>query len=93
VTKIHAHSRPYLACGVRLFWDEVRQQPFLLFTEGALVLNKTAWAVLSRCNQQNTVGDIVAELTAQHPSSDVESDVYHLISRIAERGLLKLNHE
>jgi pyrroloquinoline quinone biosynthesis protein D len=88
VAEIDANSRPCLARGVRLFWDEVRQQWFLLFPEGALVLNKTALAILKRCNQESTVAEIVSDLSAQHPSSEVEGDIYHLLKRIAERGLL-----
>lgn len=51
LTKIHSDSRPSLAPGVRLFWDEVRQQTFLLFPEGTLVLNKTALAILELCDK------------------------------------------
>ena len=51
LTKIHGDTRPYLAPGVRLFWDEVRQQPFLLFPEGTLVLNTTALAILELCDR------------------------------------------
>ncbi|NJL69892.1 MAG: pyrroloquinoline quinone biosynthesis peptide chaperone PqqD [Microcoleus sp. SM1_3_4] len=48
---MNANSYPHLACGVRLFWDEVRQQHFLLFPEGAVKLNKTAWAILKLCDR------------------------------------------
>jgi pyrroloquinoline quinone biosynthesis protein D len=90
-------SYPYLACGVRLFWDEVRQQHFLLFPEGAIKLNQTAWAILERCgsygvsqdsNRHRTIDDIISELTSQFPDANVESDVYELIAKLAQRGLI-----
>ncbi|BAU14834.1 coenzyme PQQ synthesis protein D [Leptolyngbya sp. NIES-3755] len=84
---MNANSSPYLACGVRLFWDEVRQQHFLLFPEGAIALNRTALAILERCDRQHTISEIIAELTAQFDQM-VESDVYQLIDRISQRGLL-----
>ena len=49
--KLQHNTRPRLAPGVRLFWDEVRQQPFLLFPEGTLVLNTTALAILELCDR------------------------------------------
>lgn len=82
-----AHSSPYLACGVRLFWDEVRQQHFLLFPEGAIKLNRTALAILERCDRHHTIDQIISELKTQFDQI-VEADVYQLIDRIQERGLL-----
>ena len=93
MSRIEAHSRLQMARGVRLFWDEVRQQHLLLFPEGMLVLNATAWRVLNLCNGQRTVGEMVTILAAQHASAQVEQDVYYLLSRIAERGLLEADHE
>ncbi len=88
VSEIEADSCPYLARGVRLFWDEVRGQWFLLFPEGALVLNSGALAILERCNKSNRVSEIVGELSVRYASSDIEGDVLFLLSRIADRGLL-----
>ncbi|MCU0544239.1 MAG: pyrroloquinoline quinone biosynthesis peptide chaperone PqqD [Oscillatoriaceae cyanobacterium Prado104] len=82
------NSYPYLACGVRLFWDEVRQQHFLLFPEGAIKLNKTAWAILKLCDRQHTIDEIVAELSAQFANTNIESDVCQLIAKISQRGLI-----
>ena len=93
MSRIEAHSRLHLARGVRLFWDEVRQQHLLLFPEGMLVLNPTAFGVLELCNGQRTIGEMVAILAAKHGSAKVEKDVYHLLSRIAERGLLEDSDE
>lgn len=84
---MNGNSSPYLACGVRLFWDEVRQQHFLLFPEGAIKLNRTALAILERCDRHHTISQIISELTAQFDQM-VEADVYQLIDRISQRGLL-----
>lgn len=84
---MNANSSPCLASGVRLFWDEVRQQHFLLFPEGAIKLNGTALAILERCDRHHTISEIIAELTAQFDQM-VESDVYQFVDRISQRGLL-----
>jgi pyrroloquinoline quinone biosynthesis protein D len=86
---MQGNSYPSLACGVRLFWDDVRQQHFLLFPEGAMKLNQTAWAILERCDCQHSVDDIITELTAQFPQVSLEADVYQLLTKIAQRGLIQ----
>ena len=92
--KIHSDTRPYLASGVRLFWDEVRQQSFLLFPEGTLVLNKTALAILELCNcEHHTISEIIAELTIKYPSPNIDADVHHFLSQLAARGLIRLENK
>jgi pyrroloquinoline quinone biosynthesis protein D len=92
---MNGNSRPQLACGVRLFWDDVRQQHFLLFPEGAIALNQSARAILQLCggthhlgNYHRTIDEIVAELQQQFPRAKIESEVHKLIAQIAHRGLL-----
>ncbi|KST65434.1 pyrroloquinoline quinone biosynthesis peptide chaperone PqqD [Mastigocoleus testarum] len=94
--KIYSDTCPYLAPGVRLFWDEVRQQSFLLFPEGTLVLNKTALAILELCNcerhtvsENYTVSEIIAALTMKYPSSNLDADVNLFLSQLAARGLIR----
>ena len=85
---MNGDSCPRLACGVRLFWDEVRQQHFLLFPEGAIKLNRSALAILERCDRHHTIDEIITELALQFPHASIDSDVYQLIAKITQRGLL-----
>lgn len=85
---MQGNSVPYLACGVRLFWDDVRQQHFLLVPEGAIKLNQTAWAILEKCDRQHTLHQIIAALALQFPHAAIEADVHQLIHQIAQRGFL-----
>ena len=87
---IPASTRPRLSRGVRLRWDRVRQRQLLLFPEGAMVLNATAAAVLELCNGERTVAAIAAELASQYQGVSIASDVLHLLSWLAERGLVLL---
>jgi pyrroloquinoline quinone biosynthesis protein D len=82
--------RPRLVRGVRLRWDELRKQHWLLVPEGALQLNSTAAAILALCNGERTLSAIAAELEKQYQGENVVEDVRHLISRITKRGLLIL---
>ncbi|PSM48068.1 pyrroloquinoline quinone biosynthesis peptide chaperone PqqD [Chroococcidiopsis sp. CCALA 051] len=82
------HSRPHLAQGVRLQWDELRQQHLLLMPEGALMLNSTAAAVLKLCDGRRTIGAIAQRLKTQYRGETLEDDVRRLLIRLSARGLL-----
>lgn len=88
MSPIENHIRPCLTRGVRLQWDDIRQQHALLLPEGMLVLNPTAVAVLELCDGRRTVSAIVAELEERYQNAALEKDVHHLLSRLVERGLL-----
>lgn len=76
-----------LANGVRLHWNEVRQQHWLLFPEGAIALNPTAEAILTSCNGQRSFEAIVRVLSGQF--QDVNTNqVRDLLLRMMQRGLL-----
>ena len=81
-------SRPQLAPGVRLRWDEVRERHVLLYPEGALTLNETAANVLELCDGERTIDDIAQELSSRYDGADVRSDVESLVGAIAGRGLV-----
>lgn len=88
MSTIEDHTRPRFVRGVRLQWDDIRKRHMLLFPEGALVLNPTAAAVLELCDGKRTVSAIVTELEERYQGGSVGNDLRHLLSRIAERGLL-----
>lgn len=82
-------TRPALARGVRLRWDDVRARHTLLFPEGALALNTSAAAVLELCDGSRSVGDIVSELGRRFPGADLTADVDELLGQIAALGLVR----
>lgn len=75
------------ANGVRLYWSEVRQQHWLLFPEGALLLNHTATAVLSLCDGDRSFDAIAQTLSSQYRNVDL-GRVKNLLLQIVKRGLL-----
>ena len=88
MSTIEDHTRPRFVRGVRLQWDDIRKRHMLLFPEGALALNPTAAEVLELCDGKRTVSAIVTELEERYQGASVGNDLRHLLSRIAERGLL-----
>ena len=79
------------ANGVRLHWSEVRQQHWLLFPEGALLLNHTAVAVLSLCDGDRSFKAIAKSLSSQYRDVDLDR-VKKLLLQIVKRGLLITKH-
>jgi pyrroloquinoline quinone biosynthesis protein D len=81
-------TRPRLATGARLRYDEVREEHLLLVPEGAVRLNPTAAEVLGLCDGDRSLDDIVGVLSARYDGSDVGDDVRGLVDAMAQRGLL-----
>lgn len=81
-------TRPRLATGARLRYDEVREEHLLLVPEGAVRLNPTAAEVLELCDGQRSLDEIVAELSERYDGADVGEDVRELVGGMTERGLL-----
>jgi pyrroloquinoline quinone biosynthesis protein D len=82
--------RPRLAGKARLKWDAVREKHLLLFPEGVLVLNPTAHAVLTLCDGQRTVAEIIQTLAAQYAHDALAGDVRELLQKLADKGLVNL---
>lgn len=85
--QINALNYLTLSNGVRLHWNGVRQQHWLLFPEGALLLNHTAVAVLSLCNGDRSFDGIAEALSSQFRNVDRDR-VRNLLLQMMKRGLL-----
>jgi pyrroloquinoline quinone biosynthesis protein D len=81
-------TRPRLATGARLRYDDVREEHLLLIPEGAVRLNETAAQVLELCDGERSLDDIVGALSARYEGADVRDDVMELVGALAERGLV-----
>ena len=81
-------SRPRLADGARLTYDDVREEHLLLIPEGAVRLNETAARVLELCDGERSVEDIAAALSARYSGADVTDDVRELLGGMRNHGLV-----
>jgi coenzyme PQQ biosynthesis protein PqqD len=81
-------TRPRLATGARLRYDEVREEHLLLVPEGAVRLNPSAVEVLELCDGERTLDEILGVLSERYKGTDLSADVLVLIDGMAERGLL-----
>jgi len=81
-------TRPRLATGARLQYDDVREEHVLLIPEGAVRLNPTAAEVLGLCDGERSLDDIVGTLSARYEGADLRDDVVELVDAMAQRGLV-----
>ena len=81
-------TRPRLATGARLQYDEVREEHLLLVPEGAVRLNATAAEVLELCDGERSLDDIVGALVERYDGADLDADVRGLVQAMAAKGLV-----
>jgi pyrroloquinoline quinone biosynthesis protein D len=81
-------TRPRLATGARLRYDDVRDEHVLLVPEGAVRLNPTAVEVLELCDGERSLDEIVVVLSARYGGADLRDDVQGLIDGMAQKGLV-----
>jgi pyrroloquinoline quinone biosynthesis protein D len=89
----HAPSlpeRPRLAPGVRLHFDTTRQAWVLLGPERVIETEGPASEILSRCDGNRTVGQIVDELAALYTAdrAEIEGDVNDILMELATKRML-----
>ena len=81
-------TRPRLATGARLRYDEVREEHLLLIPEGVVRLNPTAAEVLELCDGERSLDEIVEALAARYDGADLRDDVQELVDAMTQRGLV-----
>jgi pyrroloquinoline quinone biosynthesis protein D len=81
-------TRPRLATGARLRYDDVRDEHVLLVPEGAVRLNPTAAEVLELCDGERSLDEIVVVLSERYGGADLAADVQGLVDGMAQKGLV-----
>jgi pyrroloquinoline quinone biosynthesis protein D len=81
-------TRPRLATGARLRYDDVREEHLLLVPEGAVRLNRTAAEVLELCDGELSLDEIVDALCARYDGADLRDDVRELLDGMGQRGVV-----
>ena len=87
-----ATNRPHLARQVRLEWDPVREQQVLLAPEGVLVLNQTGASILSLCDGERMIVEIVEELRGQY-NRVAGDEVRDFLARLGAKRWVELSDE
>ena len=83
-------ARPALGRGFRLQWEPAQNAHVLLYPEGMVKLNGSASAILSRCDGERTIAQIVADLEEAFGTSGLAKDVNAFVEFALERKWLEL---
>lgn len=85
-------SRPRLASHRRLKFDEARKSWTIQAPERVFLLDEIAHAIVSRCDGEKTLGQIVDELCTafEAPRELVAGDVRTLVQDFAGKGVMVL---
>jgi pyrroloquinoline quinone biosynthesis protein D len=90
VSGVGPTAKPAIAHGMRLQWEPAQAAHVLLYPEGMVQLNESAGAIMSRCDGERTVADIVADLERTYSVSDLAADVSAFVELAVERRWLEL---
>ena len=92
VMALDLDSRPRLAPGVRLKYDEARACWVVLAPERVLMPDETALEVLQRLDGQKTVDALVQELVTAYDADrgEILADVTELLNGLLEKRVLAL---
>jgi|SRR5579883_1441317 len=83
-------ARPAIGPGFRLQWEPAQEAHVLLYPEGMVKLNRSAAAILTRCDGARTIADVVADLERTYAATGLTPDVCAFIALAVERGWLEL---
>ncbi len=87
---IDTTARPAIGTGFRLQWEPAQAAHVLLYPEGMVQLNKSAAAILTRCDGARTIAEIVTDLERTYAVAGLTSDVCAFITLAIERTWLEL---
>ena len=90
--EISEESRPHLATHRRLKFDETRKSWTIQAPERVFLLDDIAHAIVSRCDGEKSVQQIVDELCAafEAPRHVVATDAKKLLRDFAAKGVMVL---
>jgi pyrroloquinoline quinone biosynthesis protein D len=90
VSEIPASARPAIAHGMRLQWEPAQESHVLLYPEGMVKLNGSAGAIMSRCDGERTLGQIISDLEQTFGAQDLAADVNAFVNFALEKRWLEL---
>lgn len=83
-------GKPAIGRGFRLQWEPAQGAHVLLYPEGMVKLNGSAGAILSRCDGQRTVEEIVADLEKAFGATGLSADVTAFVSMALQKSWLEM---
>ena len=83
-------SKLAIAHGMRLQWEPAQEAHVLLYPEGMVKLNGSAGAIMSRCDGQRTLAEIVTDLERTFGTSGLSADVQAFVAYALQKRWLQV---
>ena len=81
-------TRPVIGRGFRLQWEPAQDAHVLLYPEGMVKLNSSAGEIMSRCDGERTLAEIIADLENTFGATALSGDVTAFVSMgLQNKGL------
>jgi pyrroloquinoline quinone biosynthesis protein D len=90
VSEIDASAKPVIGRGFRLQWEPAQSAHVLLYPEGMVKLNGSAGQILSRCDGERTVAEIIDDLERTYSATDLTKDVTAFVSFALQNKWLEI---
>jgi pyrroloquinoline quinone biosynthesis protein D len=83
-------TRPVIGRGFRLQWEAAQEAHVLLYPEGMVKLNSSAGEIMSRCDGERTLAEIIADLEKTFGATSLSGDVTAFVSMALQNKWLEM---
>jgi pyrroloquinoline quinone biosynthesis protein D len=90
MSAVAADTRPRIGRGLRLQWEPAQNAHVLLYPEGMVKLNQSAGEIMSRCDGERMLTEIVADLELTFGLTGLSDDVIAFVSMALEKKWLEI---
>jgi pyrroloquinoline quinone biosynthesis protein D len=90
VNEINATARPLVGRGFRLQWEPAQSAHVLLYPEGMVKLNGSAGEIMSRCDGERMLTEIISDLERTFGITGLTDDVTAFVSMAVEKKWLEI---
>jgi pyrroloquinoline quinone biosynthesis protein D len=90
VTGLNTSARPLLGRGFRLQWEPAQSAHVLLYPEGMVKLNQSAGEIMSRCDGERMLADIIADLERSFGVTGLSDDVIAFVNMALQNKWLEI---
>jgi pyrroloquinoline quinone biosynthesis protein D len=90
VSALTNDTRPVVGRGFRLQWEPAQDAHVLLYPEGMVKLNSSAGEIMSRCDGERTLAEIIADLEQAFGATGLSGDVTAFVSMALQNKWLEM---
>ena len=83
-------AKPRIGRGFRLQWEPAQAAHVLLYPEGMVKLNSSAGEIMSRCDGERMLAEIITDLERTFDVSGLSDDVTAFVSMALEKKWLEI---